>query len=232
MLARKRPGFTLIELLVVVTIISILAAILFPVLATARESARRTVCMTNVNQLVKAMNSYIQDNDEWYPPCCVRSERWEPGWRVMAPLVGPNRESVAYIDTWQGGWVRLVMPYVNNDKIFWCPNQTKLNGFEGASYYTSAQWLGHLSRVRFPSSKVLLQEGYSFHEPIIIRYCCAADRPPGANPDYRWQVRLMIGFVDGHVSHRLVASGNDVYKNYAGAYNPNFTTPADNPDFP
>src|SRR5882757_11505301 len=69
----RRPGaasfgFTLIELLVVIAIIAILAAILFPVFAKARESARRTACVSNVKQIGLAWMMYVQDYDESFPP--------------------------------------------------------------------------------------------------------------------------------------------------------------------
>src|SRR5437762_3834341 len=67
MSSRKR-GFTLIELLVVIAIIAILAAILFPVFAQARESARKTSCLSNVRQLGTAYQMYLQDYDELFPP--------------------------------------------------------------------------------------------------------------------------------------------------------------------
>ena len=63
----KRRGFTLIELLVVIAIIAILAAILFPVFAQARESARKTSCLSNEKQIVLAMLQYCQDFDEMLP---------------------------------------------------------------------------------------------------------------------------------------------------------------------
>ncbi|NLO06246.1 MAG: prepilin-type N-terminal cleavage/methylation domain-containing protein, partial [candidate division WS1 bacterium] len=59
-----RRGFTLIELLVVIAIIAILAAILFPVFARAREKARQTQCLSNVKQTMLAVNMYAQDYDE------------------------------------------------------------------------------------------------------------------------------------------------------------------------
>jgi prepilin-type N-terminal cleavage/methylation domain-containing protein/prepilin-type processing-associated H-X9-DG protein len=64
----RTPGFTLIELLVVIAIIAILAAILFPVFAKAREKARQTACTNNIRQIGLAMAIYAQDNDQTLPP--------------------------------------------------------------------------------------------------------------------------------------------------------------------
>lgn len=63
-----RVGFTLIELLVVITIIAILAAILFPVFSRARKKARQTTCMSNQKQIGLGFQQYIQDYDEIFPP--------------------------------------------------------------------------------------------------------------------------------------------------------------------
>lgn len=63
-----RRGFTLIELLVVIAIIAILAAILFPVFARAREKARQTSCLSNVKEITLAVIMYISDYDQKYPP--------------------------------------------------------------------------------------------------------------------------------------------------------------------
>ena len=65
---RRRPGFTLIELLVVIAIIAILAAILFPVFAKAREKARQTACLSNQRQLAMGIIMYAGDNNETFPP--------------------------------------------------------------------------------------------------------------------------------------------------------------------
>lgn len=65
--SRPRPGFTLIELLTVIAIIALLSAILFPVLAQAREAARRTTCLSNLRQLATAHRLYVQDYDEVLP---------------------------------------------------------------------------------------------------------------------------------------------------------------------
>jgi prepilin-type N-terminal cleavage/methylation domain-containing protein len=64
----RRPGFTFIELLCVITVIAILAAILFPVFAQAREKARSTSCQSNLHQIAMALHLYAQDNNGRFPP--------------------------------------------------------------------------------------------------------------------------------------------------------------------
>src|SRR5438034_10688142 len=64
---KRRPGFTLIELLVVIAIITILAGILFPVFAQARDAARRANCLSNLRQIALAHQIYVQDNDDALP---------------------------------------------------------------------------------------------------------------------------------------------------------------------
>ena len=93
----KRSGFTLIELLVVIAIIAILAAILFPVFAKAREKARQTACTSNMKQLGLAMSQYLQDYDE-YPPS--GSDWWGSG----------------------AGWSAQIYPYVKSKAAFLCPD--------------------------------------------------------------------------------------------------------------
>ncbi|HOQ30130.1 MAG TPA: prepilin-type N-terminal cleavage/methylation domain-containing protein [Armatimonadota bacterium] len=71
MLNRRQAGFTLIELLVVIAIIAILAAILFPVFARARENARKSSCLSNCKQLGMALMQYAHDYDEYVVPYTV-----------------------------------------------------------------------------------------------------------------------------------------------------------------
>jgi len=111
----KTKGFTLIELLVVIAIIAILAAILFPVFAQARESARLTACTSNAKQIATAMLMYADDYDETLPP-----RRDESAPACQARIWLPSGQ----YDTWtvfQRNWKHLVNPYIRNTDIFRCP---------------------------------------------------------------------------------------------------------------
>lgn len=100
---RSRKGFTLIELLVVIAIIAILAAILFPVFAKAREKARQASCVSNVKQIMNAAMMYTQDYDEKL----LRSDRhWGDG--------------IPWIT-----WPFLLQPYVKNWNVYACPSTVK-----------------------------------------------------------------------------------------------------------
>ena len=95
-------GFTLIELLVVIAIIAILAAILFPVFARARENARKANCQSNLKQLAQATLMYAQDHDETH-------SWWN---RNVSPSLSPLATPQA------------VYPYIKNNKAYNCPSSS------------------------------------------------------------------------------------------------------------
>ena len=108
-------GFTLIELLVVIAIIAILAAILFPVFARARENARRTSCISNLKQMGIGVMMYVQDFDERYPlNSQTRASLGEP-W--VTGLIGADFTSSASIF-----WPQFIYPYTRNMQMFYCPS--------------------------------------------------------------------------------------------------------------
>ena len=110
-----KRGFTLIELLVVIAIIAILAAILFPVFARAREKARDATCLSNLKQIALAARMYAQDYDEVFP-----SARIVPG--CPYPDYGASIPFMLIAERQFQGYPTLFMPYVKNHQIFWCPS--------------------------------------------------------------------------------------------------------------
>ncbi len=107
----RLKAFTLIELLVVIAIIAILAAILFPVFARARENARRTSCMSNLRQMGLAAMQYVQDYDEFYPPNLIATDEPAPDG-----------------DSWNNGywyWPQMLYPYHKSTQVFYCPSSVE-----------------------------------------------------------------------------------------------------------
>lgn len=125
-----KKGFTLIELLVVIAIIAILAAILFPVFAKAREKARQTSCLSNLKQIGLAFQGYMQDYDEKFPMQLV-GQGYGTGAYQLAPAGNPG--SIYKVSDGSSGsmpgcgfymsWMDLIYPYVKNTQLFQCPSQ-------------------------------------------------------------------------------------------------------------
>lgn len=128
-----RKGFTLIELLVVIAIIAILAAILFPVFAKAREKARQASCLSNVRQIVTAHLSYAQDYDE----------KFLSGRYTGTCMYGHSHTAAApaAINDYRG-WANHVSPYIKNTQVFTCPSQSPAICASGAVEATTSNAYG------------------------------------------------------------------------------------------
>ncbi|MDR3710878.1 MAG: DUF1559 domain-containing protein [Capsulimonadaceae bacterium] len=164
---QQKSGFTLIELLVVIAIIAILAAILFPVFATAREKARQSSCTSNQKQLALGLLQYLQDYDETFPS-------GQAGYISSGNLLSAMAE----------GWAGQVYPYVKSTSVYVCPDDTstpKDAGYSSISYAynfnfvtptnpsaTSLTWQQLVpaiaSQLAAPTSTILLYEvqGYEW----------------------------------------------------------------------
>lgn len=156
-----RRGFTLIELLVVIAIIAILAAILFPVFARAREKARQSACLSNVKQISLGILMYVQDYDERFP-------------------------MLYWSDSPRYGLAQVVQPYIKNAQVYNCPSSDgvctePLSYLEHASYgYHTGLFLVNASRklaeVRRPA------EIFMMGDVMQDRNAPGRGHPPSAGP--------------------------------------------------
>jgi len=117
----RTKGFTLIELLVVIAIIAILAAILFPVFAQAKEAAKKTACLSNAKQIGLGLYMYAGDADDTLP-----NTSWEqdPAGTVINGLPAPYNPQNPN-GTYQIHWTYLIQPYIKNWNIFICNSDPK-----------------------------------------------------------------------------------------------------------
>jgi prepilin-type N-terminal cleavage/methylation domain-containing protein/prepilin-type processing-associated H-X9-DG protein len=121
--SRNKSGFTLIELLVVIAIIAILAAILFPVFAQAREKARQAMCISNMKQIGNGWMMYAQDYDEIGSPGWAKDNLTAGDF----PIVDPNFRAPFTGINWGMYWPDLIYPYVKAGRDGFGTNRTKNN---------------------------------------------------------------------------------------------------------
>jgi prepilin-type N-terminal cleavage/methylation domain-containing protein/prepilin-type processing-associated H-X9-DG protein len=114
----RSSGFTLIELLVVIAIIAILAAILFPVFAQAREKAKQATCTSNMKQIGLALMMYTQDYDETYP-----TNSWD-----LAPVGTTDSDSENPNYRTRFNWIWQLLPYTKNRQVWRCPSDPDPKG--------------------------------------------------------------------------------------------------------
>ena len=181
---RTRNGFTLIELLVVIAIIAILAAILFPVFAKARDKARQATCVSNVKQLSLGVMMYVSDYDGTYPPEYVWMQEAAPG---GGDAIDYTADNWSYSGWWKWQWQLLVYPYTKSHKVDRCPNSLAVDGssawynyganveFMGSPYgWTSpgdGPFPANESAVPSPAGKYMIMDAgeYTLHAGWIVR---------------------------------------------------------------
>jgi len=209
---KQRKAFTLIELLVVVAIISILAAILFPVFARARENARRASCQSNLKQIGLGFMMYVQDYDERLPT---------------------STNNAAGSFTWPDGtvsarsyWNLKIYPYVKSIQIFSCPSadhQWKGGPDSGITYgvnsilFYSATDIGpSLASIDNPSQTLLLADSENTTNSTLGNYTISQFFTTTATRGFVSDRHLnggVIAFADGHVKWLSISrdsAGNPV----------------------
>ncbi len=236
---KRSKGFTLIELLVVIAIIAILAAILFPVFAKAREKARQITCLSNMKQLGLGLTQYEQDYDEFLPT-------------QIGDGAGGGAEGFLVNGTTpvsQVNWAGDIFPYVKSLGVFLCPDATSANIASGncntaakdlTNYYYNGILMQNtvsgqdkyvsknISQIPSPSSTIFLQEDTTYTS-------CAPSRPrdvlvPGKYRDascstYSFQHSAggNLLYTDGHAKYH--ARGAITYAEFG-------FSPANNPGLP
>jgi prepilin-type N-terminal cleavage/methylation domain-containing protein/prepilin-type processing-associated H-X9-DG protein len=252
--AEFRSGFTLIELLVVIAIIAILASILFPVFARARENARRASCQSNLKQIGLGIMMYVQDYDEKYPmvwygtmatptsipvnPNIVQTESGMPGTEFQ---VGDSSNGVLghYIT-----WMDIIYPYVKSVQIFRCPSSTDAEYypdylFSGAyggfksSYFGVPSGITSMAQIQSPSTSAMLWEtgagsGTSYESKYgYVGYPSNIPRWPTLHEEHLGGMNLAFG--DGHVKWMSVPSLISSTGAYAGFSSCNLSAPTYKP---
>lgn len=163
----RLPGFTLIELLVVIAIIAILAAILFPVFAQAREAARKSQCASNLKQLGNGLLMYLQDYDELHPPSNALLSGYT-NIQVFPPTAQASSPgNRAY---WETCWAWTIQPYLKNPDVYGCPSPSYLDPINARAtnnplvktsyvYNRLLSWRSQAA-IRTPASLYLFYEGW------------------------------------------------------------------------
>ena len=182
-----KRGFTLIELLVVIAIIAILAAILFPVFAKAREKARQSSCLSNLKQINLAWLSYAQDYDE----------------RVCSARVTPGTSPAA---SYHYDFPIMLMPYIKNNQVFDCPSSSTTK-YAGGQFYFPASYMQNVMLGNEPNGTANRYQPVSLGAVNSPSTCPVQWDSQNTSPEGWWVANylstrhndgLNVNFVDGH----------------------------------
>lgn len=207
---RIQQGFTLIELLVVIAIIAILAAILFPVFAQAREAARTISCLSNQKQIGTAVIMYLQDYDERYPWAAINLDDCAgKGKGVGCGYAEYGKRDLPWVNlkvtAW--GWDKLIYPYVKNVQAYKCPSASDGDDLFGNTNDGGNHWrtgaiqlainrriAGGINSAFDDPSRIRPQADLSFPASTILVVESSASASTGSNMDEKngW------GWADGH----------------------------------
>lgn len=221
-----KRAFTLIELLVVIAIIAILASILFPVFAQAREDARKTTCLSNEKQISLAFIMYTQDYDEEYPntddPMLFAGEHWR--WPIMSYLdIGQKRKPGSF-SAESGVPSVLVCPsdtvsgtsfdntsYDYSAAFYHSPQQ--ISGMHFGDLFDTVAQLPTYSQsdadVMYPSQKILIGEWLNNHNYGAsgrIGYWGSNFQFPSTPGTDRWEGGRVYAFADGHAKFIMASN--------------------------
>lgn len=199
-----RRGFTLIELLVVIAIIAILAAMLFPVFARARESARKASCGSNLRQITMGFLMYAQDYDESLPN--YNDEDLWATWstyNMIAPYTkNPN---VYQCPSASLDYVQSFIPVATSSYIYCYALYNSASAVNNAQVFSYPKVTPRMAMVTYPSQKILLWELTDAHDGHSNRPLC----------------RRHFAFVDGHI--KFLDTRNLTPRAQVVRYDPNWT---------